>query len=256
MKAIGYIRVSTGRQERGTSLASQQRDIEAHCNTQGWDLVEIRSEVESAGVRAGSLFSWDHRPELLAVLESAPTIDHVVVAAFDRLSRDHASLTILKRLLLRDGVSLVSAREQTEDSATSRLLESQLALFAEFERDMINERLRLGKARRKAQGRHVHGRVPFGYVSHGGKLTEHAGESPAVRQIFLRRAEGETIASIVRQLNDDSVGTRRGGKWSPSTVIGILRNRAYLGERYAVRRAHPQIIHTRTWNRANKRSSK
>ncbi|MBW4033520.1 MAG: recombinase family protein, partial [Acidobacteria bacterium] len=50
-----------------------------------------------------------------------------------------------------------------------------------------------------------------------------------MRDIFRRFAAGESLRGLVRQLGEHGIPTRRGGKWSTSTVLAILRNPRYAG---------------------------
>jgi hypothetical protein len=134
---------------------------------------------------------------------------------------------------------------------------------------MIAERVGAGKAKAKQLGRHVHGRIPYGYSSarrvrtgpdgaegpeaQHGNLVISEPEAAVVRDIFARAGRGENPSSIARALNDAGVAGPRGGRWSRQTATLILRNPVYAGERYGMKNAQPAIVTRRTWNRAQQR---
>src|SRR5215211_4362123 len=96
-RAIGYARVSTDVQaEKGMGLAVQRERIAEYAKEAGFELIASVQESASGGVRDGELFSWQHRPVLHGLLDraSAGDFDVLLVAHFDRLSRDYASLVL------------------------------------------------------------------------------------------------------------------------------------------------------------------
>jgi hypothetical protein len=115
---------------------------------------------------------------------------------------------------------------------------------------MIRERLSAGKARAKQLGRHVHGRVPYGYRSDRGRLEPDPDTAPIVQRIFQELRDGSNPSRIARELNRSGIPAPQGTEWRRSGVIVILRNVAYTGERYGVKRAHPAIISRRRFNEA------
>ena len=173
-RAIGYLRVSTdGQAERGPGLGVQRERVTEYAKAKGFELLEIVREAASGGVRNGEEFSWQHRPVLLELLERAQSSEYeaLIVARLDRLSRDHATLVALHHRFRQRGVEILSAAEQHGDRPQAGLIRGQLALTAELERAMILERVGAGKAAKKKQGRHIHGRIPYGYRSKAGVLS-------------------------------------------------------------------------------------
>ena len=254
-RAIAYLRVSTSLQEeRGLSLPEQREKVEAYALAHGLELLRVVQETASAGVRDGELFSWEHRPVLSDLLEHAKSgaYDVLLVAKFDRLSRDAATLTIIERMTRQHGVSVISADEDNGDSATGRLMRHTLAGFAEYERELIRERLRFGKAQAKRRGRHVHGRAPYGYRSERGVLEPDQERAEIVKRVFTDAIAGYSAGQIAKRLNYDDTPSPQGGAqgWGADGVRLILRNPAYTGEKYGKRKAHTPIVSKRVWNQA------
>jgi site-specific DNA recombinase len=233
-------------------IEAQRDTVREYARSADLELVDIVQEAASGGVRQGEELSWEHRPRLLDLMERAERgeLDVLLVAKLDRLSRDHASLVILERRLQRLGVVVVSATEQNGDGPIAEFIRGQLAQIAQLERAMILDRVRAGKAKKKRLGRHVHGRVPFGYTSNRGELRPDVETAETVRRIFEGARRGAGPSAIARMLNDAGTPSPTGGSWTRQAVAVMLSNPAYKGEKYGVRGAHAPIVTVRTWNAA------
>lgn len=252
-RAIAYLRVSTAIQkEEGFGLAVQRDRIQAFAAEKGWQLLAVVEEAASGGVQNGEEFSWEHRPVLLSLMERAEAGDYdvLLVPRYDRLSRDYATLIVLERRFARYRVEIVSAaEEQNGDGPIAAFIRGQLALAAELERATIRDRLSAGKARAKQAGRHVHGRIAYGYRSAArGLLEPDPEQAETVRRIFREIARGISPGMIARALNGASVPTPKGGKqWTDDTVRTIATNPAYVAPKPA---AHKAIVSRRLFNQA------
>jgi hypothetical protein len=108
-----------------------------------------------------------------------------------------------------------------------------LGVFAEFEREMIVERTRMGLARKAARGEWTGGTPPFGYRydPEAQKLIPVPMQAALVQRIFTlyvdRRLGSATISG---RLNDAGQLTSRGHRWTPNRILGVLRNPTYIGQ--------------------------
>ncbi len=255
-RAVAYLRVSTaGQAERGMGLEAQRDRVRELAKAKGYQLASVVQEAASGGVQDGEELSWEHRPVLLELVDRAKAgeYDVLLVAKLDRLSRDYPTLAVVERRLQRYGVEVISAAEENGDGPIAEFIRGQLALVAQLERAMIAERVGAGKAKRKAQGRHVHGRIPFGYRSAGeGRLAPVEDIAELVRRIYAETKAGDSPARIARTLNREGIPSPQGRSWSRQTVRLILTNPIYCGERYGVKDAQEGIITRRTWNAAQR----
>ncbi len=126
-------------------------------------------------------------------------------------------------------------------------MRGQLALVAQLERAMILERVGAGKAQKKRLGRHVHGRIPYGYRSSSGILSPNEHAATIVR-MFKDAKSGASPGKIARALEGEGIASPNGATWSAMTVRRMLSNPVYAGERYGVKRAHEAIVTRRTYN--------
>jgi Recombinase len=115
---------------------------------------------------------------------------------------------------------------------------------------MIRDRDSAGRLQKKKLGRHVHGRVAFGYTSTNGILEPVEALVPVVKRIYRDARDGWTPGRIARALNRDGIPSAQSGEWKPQVVRSILTNPAYVGQRYGVRNAHQAIVSRRRFNEA------
>lgn len=153
LKVAIYARVST---EETTSPSRQNQDPENqlfqlrdYCDNQGWFVV---SEYIDRYTGASS-----KRPQFQAMLQAAAMhkFQAILVWKLDRFARSMVDFCTTVQDLDRKGVRFICTSQGIDtDKAnpTSRLLMHLLAAFAEFEHDLISERIRLGIAKAKAKG--------------------------------------------------------------------------------------------------------
>ena len=145
-----YARVSSS----GQDLAAQEPDLQAWVdqNASGREAVWYRDTFTGTTLARPGI-------ESLEQAIRAATVDRIVVWRLDRIGRTAVQTLSFLSQLDESGVELVSIRDGFDArSATGRLLRTILAGFAEYEREVISERIRAGIAAAKAQGRHWGGR--------------------------------------------------------------------------------------------------
>lgn len=204
MKVVGYVRVSTEEQGRsGFGLKAQRAAIGDECERRGWTLLGIEEDIASGRSRK-------RRPGLERAVQSCRTreAEGVVAAKLDRLSR---SLLDFASLLdeARRGEWTVVALDQGFDLATpnGRAMAGMLAVFAEWEREIIGERTSAGLAAKRAQGwRHPNPRVP---------------DEVRARVLELHQ-RGYSGRAIAERLNTDRIPAL-GQRWHHTTVRRLLR---------------------------------
>jgi DNA invertase Pin-like site-specific DNA recombinase len=150
-RAAIYCRVSTADQ----SCERQERDLTAFAARAGYEVVGVYKETGS-GVKPDRL----ERKRVMA-LAQARAIDVVLVTELSRWGRSTIDLLHTLSELESRRVSVIALGGLQFDLATAhgRMLATVLAGIAEFERDLIGERIRPGLAAAKARGRRI-GRRP------------------------------------------------------------------------------------------------
>ena len=222
------------------SLDAQREACEAYIKSQaheGWRLIGGR--FDDGGLSGASL----ERPALQALLDQvrAQKIDVIVVYKVDRLTRSLADFAKLVELFDEHGVSFVSVTQSfNTTSSMGRLTLNVLLSFAQFEREVIGERVRDKIAASKRKGIWVGGPVPLGYRSVGKKLEVVPEQATLVRKIFADYLRHGSIGALAAELDREGVRPRPRALANGSTMAAerfmvgplahMLKNRFYIGE--------------------------
>jgi DNA invertase Pin-like site-specific DNA recombinase len=144
-----YVRVSTD----GQTVENQTRELSQIAERRGWQVVETYSDVGISGSKGR-----DKRPGLDRMLNDAGRrkFDVIMAWSLDRLGRSLIDLLGTVQNLEACGVDLY-LDQQSIDTTTpaGRLMFQVTGAFAEFEREMIRQRVRLGLKRAVANGVHL-----------------------------------------------------------------------------------------------------
>jgi site-specific DNA recombinase len=222
------------------SLDAQREACEAYIKSQaheGWSLV--RDSFDDGGLSGASL----DRPALQSLMDSvrARQIDIIVVYKVDRLTRSLADFAKLVELFDEHEVSFVSVTQSfNTTSSMGRLTLNVLLSFAQFEREVIGERVRDKIAASKRKGLWVGGPVPLGYRSVDKKLEVVPDEAALVRRIFADYLKLGSIRALADALTAQGLKPKprplANGKITQAAcyrlgpLAHLLKNRFYLGE--------------------------
>lgn len=237
-----YTRKSTeeGLDQAFNSLDAQYEACAAYVMSQqheGWTVCDGR--YDDGGFSGGNL----DRPGLVQLLADvkAGLVDVIIVYKIDRLTRSLTDFAKIVDVLDGAGASFVSIT-QSFNTTTSmgRLTLNVLLSFAQFEREVIAERVRDKVAASKAKGIWMGGTLPIGYDVINRELIVNQEEAATVRYIFQRYLElGNLIAlqaDLARRETTTKIRLRRdgsvhGGKaWWTGTLYYLLKNQLYIGK--------------------------
>ncbi len=203
--------------------------------SEGW--IALADRYDDGGVSGGTL----ERPALQRLLRDieAGKIDVVVVYKIDRLSRSLMDFARLVEAFERHNVTFVSVTQQFNTTTSmGRLTLNILLSFAQFEREVIGERIRDKVLASRRKGLWMGGSVPLGYRVEARKLVVVEAEALLVRKIFTRFAALGSALAVARELNAAGEVTKRwtanglprGGRaWTKGDIYKALANRTYLG---------------------------
>ncbi len=257
LRCAVYTRKSTeeGLDQAFNTLDAQRDACEAYVASQraeGWILVHDR--YDDGGFSGGTL----ERPALRRLLADVERglVDVVVVYKIDRLSRSLTDFAKLVDAFEAHGVTFVSVT-QAFNTTTSmgRLTLNVLLSFAQFEREVIGERIRDKVAASKARGMWMGGKVPLGYDVRDRKLVVNEAEAARVRRVFELFAETGSGVEAVRRLREEDVTAKSGRALDKGDVYKLLNNRTYAGEVAHKGQVYPgehqAIVPRELWDRAH-----
>jgi site-specific DNA recombinase len=246
-----YTRKSSeeGLEQEFNSLQAQREACEAFIASQrheGW--VCLRAGYDDGGFSGATI----DRPALQRLLAdiTAGRVDTIVVYKIDRLTRSLADFAKIVEILDARGASFVSVTQQFNTTTSmGRLTLNILLSFAQFEREVIGERIRDKIAASKKKGMWMGGISPLGYRAQDGKLLAIESEAEIVRMIFRRYAELCSVRLLKEELEARGIkskswtrasGHLTGGKpFSRGALYLMLQNRLYRGDIVHKGQPHP-----------------
>lgn len=227
MRVAVYIRVSTHMQvEDGYSLSAQRERLKAFAYSQGWEIVEYYVDE---GISAKDM----ERPELQRMLKGVRNnlFDVVLVYKLDRLTRSVIDLDKLLKIFSNHNVMFKSSTEVYDTTtATGRLFIRLVASMAQWERENLGERIRMGLQEKARDGKWTTNTAPMGYDLDGkDALKINHSEALIVKEIYSLYIKGTGMSKIARELNQKGIYSKKGKHWSQYTVRYVLTNPIYVG---------------------------
>ena len=246
-----YARLSvenSGKDDDGNSLQNQIAVCEDYLG--GCPHLRL-TEVYSDNGRTGTVFD---RPAWNRLMDDVRTgkIQCIVVRDLSRFGRDYVETgSYLEKIFPALGTRFISVKENFDNFTCGNAMESlsvslQNLVNAMYSRD-ISKKVSTALRAQMETGKFRNRNLPYGYLWNGDKTAYVVDEEAAavVRQIFEWKLREVSVYTIVERLKAGGIesperhkrraGTRNGGNiqgegWCPSTIRGILQNRAYIGE--------------------------
>lgn len=204
MAVFGITRVSTLDQADGTSLSEQARKIEAIATVAGLTVNHVYIDAGISGSVPLAL-----RPQGGQMVAALQPGDTVIANKIDRLFRSAADALATVKDWQERGINLIVVAfgaDPVTSNGTSKLMMGILSMVAEFERDLIRERMSDGREAKKAAGGHIGGSSPFGFALQGeGKgamLSPIPAEQAAIDAMERMKGEGLSLRKIASAIED------------------------------------------------------
>jgi DNA invertase Pin-like site-specific DNA recombinase len=238
-----YLRISSDPEGRSASIDRQENDARRLADARGDEVVQTYTD------RDLSAYTGVDRPafeELLADAE-AGLIDGILVWKLDRLTRRFSDLERIWRLIERRKVALLSVNDSIDTTiAAGKFMLRTMVGIAEIESANTSLRVRRAKADDARNGQpNPGGMRAMGYTPSKRELVPE--EAEAIRDAAERLLAGESLRSIVNDLNARGILTPHGKTWLPGTLASVLVSpriaglRSYKGQIVAAA-AWPAII--------------
>lgn len=174
----------------------------------------------------------DNRAEFQRMISDSDkhTFEGVLVYQLDRFARNRYDSAINKAKLKKNGVRVLSAKENIADDASGILVEGVLESMAEYYSVELSQKIHRGMAI-NAEKCLSNGSNPGLGIKVDAERRFYVDEEEAaiVREIYERYASGETKAEIIRDLKRRRVKTSLGKEFSPNSLSHLLSNKRYIG---------------------------
>lgn len=224
MRLLGYVRVSSEGQQDNTSIQNQINEINRYCDYHKHEVV-IYQDVKSGK-------NLD-RKGIKNLLNELSNFDGVIVYKIDRLSRKLLDTLSIVETLKTQNKTLISIVENLDISTIQgQLMLNTMSSFAQYEREVISQRVKTGKEVRKNQNKFTGGQVKTGYKSvktfnnngqfSGNELVKDDKEQEIIKLIKNHKRAGKGLTDISRWLNDNGYKTKNGKQFTYNLVRNIL----------------------------------
>lgn len=192
-----YARVSSEKQERNETIASQLDALQRRVIDGGYDVLPAHVFVDAhhSGARLD-------RPALdrLRDLAAEGAFEAVLVYSPDRLARQYAHQVLLMEELAQSGCRVIFLNHALGDSPAQQMLLQIQGVFAEYERALIGERLRRGRVFAARQGRVNWSNPPYGDAYRPKTET-------APPQLIINEAEAEVVRQMYQWLIEEGLSS-------------------------------------------------
>lgn len=250
MNVVLYMRYSSDKQTE-QSIEGQERVCTEFCERNGYNIV---GKYIDRGKSA--YHDVDKRTEFLRMIDdsSCGMFTGVVIYKFDRFARDRYVSATYKHKLKQNGVSVISATENINDTPEGILLESVIIGMSEFYSKELSQKVNRGMRESAYKGKSTGGQIAYGYSIVNKEYVINEQEAEIVRDIFRWAADGLTKSEIISKLSNKR--TRKGTPFKYNTISSILRNEKYIGiYKYTdiiIDDAIPPIVDKETFEKAQR----
>lgn len=196
----------------------------------------------------------DSRPEFLKMVadSSKKQFQGVLVYQLDRFARNRYDSATYKVKLKKNGVRVLSARENISDDASGILVEGLLESMAEYYSVELFQKVQRGMKINAEKCLYNGGTVPLGYKIIDKKYCINAETAPVVKRIFEMYADGSTVAEIANYLNKRQIKTATGASFNKNSLHCLLKNKKYIGvyiyDKQEVENGVPRIVSDELFN--------
>ena len=228
LRVAAYCRVSTSNDAQLESLETQKAHYESYITSRDdWQFAGLYFDEGITGTKK------DKRPELMRLMQDceAKKIDFIITKSISRFSRNTTDCLELVRKLQELDVPIYFEKENINTgSMESELFLTILSSMAEGESTSISENSKWSIKKRFQNGTFKLSYAPYGYRWDGRTLRIIPEQAEVVKRIFADVLSGKGTDAIAKALDDEGVPTKRGGKWTSTSVRGILSNEKYTGD--------------------------
>lgn len=241
-RVAAYARVSSDKDAMHHSLSAQVSYYSTMIqNHREWKYVGVYADEAKTGTK-------DDRESFQRLLADCRDgkIDLIITKSISRFARNTVTLLETVRELKSLGVDVFFEEQNTHTlSADGELMLTILASYAQEESRSVSENQKWRVRKNFEEGIPWNGAM-LGYRYSNGKYIVIPEEAEVVKRIYAYYLSGMGIVAIVKDLNNNSIPTRLGNKWTKTVITKILRNYAYTGNLLLQKTFHENHITKRT----------
>lgn len=233
-----YVRVSTEEQaQEGYSIRAQEQKLKDYSRIKEWGVYKVYIDD---GISGKNIEDRPAVQEMITDIQNGK-VNNVLVFKIDRLTRNTADLIYLVNLFNAYDCAFNSLSESIDtQTASGRMFIKIIGIFAEFERENIIERTKIGFERKVREGYTLATRTPsYGYDRKIGEKIQTINEFEAsiVREVFdMFVNKNMSCLEIANNLNERKIPTKENAVWHTRTIKNMLTNCNYVGRvRYATK---------------------
>jgi site-specific DNA recombinase len=230
-RVMGYIRVSSKGQEKGFGKDLQLKAIVDLCKSKEFKLEGVYQDSAISGTEKGI----EEREGFYQLIEecSKAEIKTILIYDLSRLWRDDFTKVIVKKLLLKNGIKVISYNQPQysleSNDPSEYLISNLLDALATFERMQIVSRLNAGRKSKLLIGKYSGGGIGLGYKAENKDLVVDEKEMKLLKRIFLMKKRGLSTYAIASKLRAEGCTGKKGGVIQPATISKILKSKLYKG---------------------------
>lgn len=226
--AACYIRVSTDDQTE-YSPDSQLKLIRDYCTKNKISLSEDLIFAEDGGKSGKNMTKRTEFMRLISLTKSKPKpFDVLLVWKFSRFARNQEESIVLKSMLKKRGIDVISVSETIPDGPFGSLIERIIEWSDEYYLVNLSQEVKRGMKERASRGEPVTP-PPIGYrMKDGGYVPD--SDADAIKKIYEDFLAGIGMRAIARKYSDLGLRTKKGNELDNRTVEYILCNPVYTGK--------------------------
>lgn len=226
-----YVRVSTGYQIDKDSLPFQKKELKNYCI----HVLHISPDEIEIFEDAGKSGKNTDRPAFQRMMKKvkAGKVARVIVYKIDRISRNLVDFSLMYDDFKHNRTTFISLNEQFDtSSAIGEAVLKIILVFAELERKLTSERVTGVMIGRAQDGKWNGARMPFGWKWNAEtEMPEHdPDEAENARMLYRVYEETRSTAKVRDFCYDNNIQTKRGGKWTTTTILNFLHNPMNKGD--------------------------
>lgn len=241
-----YYRYSSKKRQNETSITAQRRICEEWARVNNYNIVREYVDEGISGKDSSS------RPQFMKMIEdsSKGIFKKIVVYQLDRFARNRYDSANYKAKLKKNGVKVLSAKENISDDASGILVESVLEGMAEYYSAELSQKVNRNMLLNAEKGQFNGGKPPLGYkleIKDFGtykkkKLVIDEETAPIVKKIFEMRANDVPVVEIIDFLNKNGYKNGRNKEFNKNSLQNLFKNKKYIGTNTYGEKEFPNVI--------------